>query len=366
MLRNVVEAGNPLYPQKLVLAGAQLFPAPQHGILDRVGYTILGYLGKPSVLTHYVIPGMRKRLGVSGALVAVGLVAALASTAPRLRRAGRAPTPAAAVWGLGLAALLITLLSAGTPGSAFGDRDMPVSASTTLRWLMPAPLLAAALTAAWAGSSRRLRLPVELLALGAVIDGIHRGPPVSASSLLAGMLAAAMAGGAAWLVVRRPGRLAGAGRATVVATALGAVVALATAGRWDQQRFARHTCGLPEPPVAWISRHAPAGHRVGLAGVWSVNGLSPALCSFGPRLRNRAEFVGPVVGGLLREYADAPSFQSAVRRGRYDLVLVGRGQPPRPRGREEPWLRRLGFAEVSSSARLALYRAPRPVRPVHE
>src|SRR5947209_6905549 len=152
MLRNVVESGNPLFPQRFSILGLQPFPSPRHSILDRVGYTIVGYLGKPSVIDHYVLPGFRTRLGVSGAVVAVGLVAALAASAPALRRAGRRPTRELAVWGVGLTALGIALLYAATPGSAFGAKNMPVQADTTLRWLIPALLLAAALSAAWAGA----------------------------------------------------------------------------------------------------------------------------------------------------------------------------------------------------------------------
>jgi hypothetical protein len=358
LLRNVVESGNPLYPQRFSVLGLQLFPAPRHAILDRVGYTILDYLFKPSVLDHYVLPGWRTRLGVTGAVLALGLVAALVSVAPRLRRAGRAPSRDMMVAALGLATAGIAFLYALTPGSAFGLRDRPVQAFTNVRWLVPALLLAAALSAAWAGASPRRRLLAELVAVGAVIDGIHRGPPVSAASLVAGLAVAVLAGAAGWLAWRRPGPLSGAGRPVGAAAAVALLLALAAAGRWDQQRFAGHTCGAAEPPIAWIGRHAPSAHRVGLAGVWSVNGPSPVLCSFGPRLRNRVAYVGPMPAGLLRQYNREPNFQRAVRRGRYDLVLVGRGQPPLPRAREEPWLSRIGFAPVSTSARLALYRAP--------
>ena len=40
---------------------------------------------------------------------------------------------------------------------------------------------------------------------------------------------------------------------------------------------------------------APAGQRIGLAGDWSVGGLSPAWPAFGTRIDNEVEYVGDFV-----------------------------------------------------------------------
>ena len=368
LVRNVVEAGNPLFPQKFRVLGTQLFPAPHNGILDRVGFTILGYLGKPHVLSHYILPGLRMRLGLSGLLFGVGVLAAIALAVRSIRAAPRRASLDHALLGVAVASVGVALLYAGTPGSAFGSQDRPVQFTTTLRWFVPAPVLGAAVAAAVAGRLGRWRLAVEVLGLAAVIDGIHRGVPVPASAFGEVLAALALLGAVCWLAWRwldgwRPGWAGGgpgsAGRMRLAIALLVAVLVVAVGGRADEQSFLGRHYDAGEPPIAWVAQRAQAGHhRIGLAGIWSVSGLSPVFPSFGPRLRNEVVYVGPVVESLLREYRSAGPFQTAVRRGRFDLLLIGRGQPELPRAPEERWARGLGFTLISQSRRLALYRAP--------
>jgi hypothetical protein len=135
-----------------------------------------------------------------------------------------------------------------------------------------------------------------------------------------------------------------AAAALVVAVAGAAV----TANRLDGRSYA-----AADPVLGWIDAHAPAGHRIGLAGIWSVSGVSPVLPAFGPRLRNRVEYAGPFVAHMLRRYRGQAPFTARLRSRRYDLLVVGRGHGIPP---EEGWARAAGFAPVVSSPRLALLR----------
>ena len=132
---------------------------------------------------------------------------------------------------------------------------------------------------------------------------------------------------------------------------------LATAGYGVQRRFNDHRYRGLEAPLGWVreDRH----HRVGLAGLWDVNGIYPVLPSFGPRLGNEVRFVGPFRDGMLSEYGNRDSFVAALRGGRYDLLVIGHavlpGTRPRP---NEAWARAAGYVVVARSPRLVLLRRP--------
>ena len=98
---------------------------------------------------------------------------------------------------------------------------------------------------------------------------------------------------------------------------------------------------------------------MGLANIWTTDGPPPVLAMFGPRLGNRVAYVGHFVRHLLRQYGGRRAFVAALRRGRYDLLLIGRGAPPAPTVREERWARAAGFRQVAAGPRFTLYaRAP--------
>jgi len=358
LLRNLIESGNPIFPQPVSAFGVTLFGGPHHTILDRVGYTVAGYLGDPSVLRHYIVPGLWRKVGLTGALFAVGLAAGMV-VAIRCARRGQAQSSYwPEVLGVASVAVLIAMLYAITPGSAFGTAGQPIQAFTTVRWLAPAPMLAAAVTAALIGRAGRMRPVLELAVLIAVIDGIGRSAPVPHGSVALALLATVVAA-FAWLGYRRGrGQLRRMGRRPLaMAAGVAATLAvLAIAARVDQTRFESHDYSGFDPTLAWIDRQAPAGDRIGLAGIWSVDGISPVFPAFGPRMRNDVAYVGPWVEDLLREYRNRGAFEAAVREGDYDLLLIGRGQPPQPRVREERWATATGYRRVAASARLALYR----------
>jgi hypothetical protein len=131
--------------------------------------------------------------------------------------------------------------------------------------------------------------------------------------------------------------------------------------RYNEKRFV----GV-SPVVEWMARY-PSGHIIGFAGEWSANYV-PIYALFGPRLGNDVRYVGPIYSGQVRKYHVAESFEHALRRGRYDVLVVGREHPPdldRPRVQpsfahppEELWAREAGFREVARDNFYVLLVAP--------
>ena len=116
--------------------------------------------------------------------------------------------------------------------------------------------------------------------------------------------------------------------------------------------------------TAWIARHAPDGHRIALAGNWSGHARAPVWPAFGPRLGNVVTYVGPMVRHQLREYARRDAWATAIRRGRYDLLIVGRGgysrscPLPGQFSDDDAWARAEGFRPIVRTGRLTLYSVP--------
>ncbi|MDQ3936545.1 MAG: hypothetical protein M3340_18140, partial [Actinomycetota bacterium] len=143
---------------------------------------------------------------------------------------------------------------------------------------------------------------------------------------------------------------------------------LAAVGHARQREFNDGRYEDGDAAIAWIARHAQDGHRIGLAGVWSVEGRAPVWPAFGERLGNHVEFVGPTVDEQLREYARRDRWAEAVRAGGYDLLLVGRGgyareecPVPGQDSDDDAWARLEGFEVLARTERLTLYRV-RPDR----
>ncbi|MBA3302107.1 MAG: hypothetical protein H0T15_09605, partial [Thermoleophilaceae bacterium] len=154
-------------------------------------------------------------------------------------------------------------------------------------------------------------------------------------------------------------------RRTALASALALGVMVLTGVAHERQRdFNDARYFDMEAPVAWIAQNAPEGNRVGLAGVWGTRAIGPTWPAFGPRLGNEVEFVGPTVDGQLREHRSRGEFDRAVRRGGYDLLLIGSGGAapsctyPGPTDRERAWARELGYRPVAESEWLTLFRPP--------
>jgi hypothetical protein len=371
LVRNLVESGNPIFPQRIGIGGVTLFAGTHNAAVDRAGYTVLHYATRPTVLREFVVPGLRAQLGLGGAVLGASSLAIVAGAAigrPRRRRRGDAGADGTWVTALAALALLLAIVWALTPGSAPGREGQP-QVLITVRWLVPAPLVAAAALAGAAGTLRRpvLVLAIDVLLGIAIGDALRRDPALPATALAEAAFALALIVAAAALAVdlrAREAFRAHAGAHLAVAVACPVLILLAVAARIDQVHFDRHTYAPFDPTFAWIDRHAPPGTRVGLAGEASLRGLSPILPAFGPRLGNRVEYVGPWAGNLLREYRRRRPFVRAVERGRYQLLLVGRGIVPHRDSPPQRWARAAGYREVAASHRLALFeRRPGPSPP---
>jgi hypothetical protein len=248
---------------------------------------------------------------------------------------------------LAVIAILLVVAYAVTPYSALGSEGMPLLVRANTRYGVPA-LVASAPILAWAvGRLPRARPLAEAVLLLAILLGLHDNLPVDRQRLLAGIVVAGAAALAA-VRLRDPRLVAG------VAAAL-ALVAVA-AGRHQERAFATAAYEPPDATVTRVLATAPAGRRIALTGVWSASGLVPTAALFGPRFRNRVDFLGPYADHLRGVYTDEDAFLRALGRGHYDLLEIGRGSPPVSTPREERWARRAGWRVVVRSPRLVLLR----------
>jgi hypothetical protein len=115
-----------------------------------------------------------------------------------------------------------------------------------------------------------------------------------------------------------------------------------------------------DPGVDAMLRVAPGGQRVALAADWTVAGLSPIWPAFGTTIDNEVVFMGRFVDGFLTPWDDARSFQAALERGRYDVLVVGRGFYPPQATREQRWALDAGWRTVSLTRRLRVLVPPVP------
>lgn len=360
LVRNLVESGNPIFPTKLSLGGLTLFDAPRDFIRDCAGFTIFGYLDAPQIWRDYILPDYRDNYGLAGLALVGGLVLGLLLIVYAWRT-GRTPHTRSRVAPalIGLGAVVLAVVYAITPYSAFGLENEPELVGANTRWLLPALLLASAF-AAWAGG--RLggwRHAFELLVLVAAVDGSRRGFSEPRATVL---MAAALLLALALLLVLALRRGPLRARTLVLFGAL--AVGVTAAGAYPRQRAFHETrYAEGDPVIAWFAEH-PAQRAVGLAGVWTTGGLSPVLPAFGPRLENRVAFVGRYERGQLREYERRDEFFGAVRRGGYDLLVVGKAgygecRVPGREGDERLWVGQAGFERIAESDRLALFRVER-------
>jgi energy-converting hydrogenase Eha subunit F len=354
LLRNLIESGDPFFPARVRLLHVTVFDAPPDVVRQNGGFTIAHYFGNIHVLRVYVLPALLRTLGWLGALFGLSTVAA-AALALVSRRRTSAPPWAGMVLAVAGAAILVALAYTVTPYTAFGARNMPVQTGDNTRYLVPALVLAAPLAAWLTGRLGRAGLLLELTGVGLMVDALSRLFPLGGG--LALILTVAI--GSAGMVALRPRFRQSFARLRprrAMPSAIGLLVALtAVVGALVTRRAYNEQPYQADATLAWLLQHAPAGHRVGLAGVWS-NGISPIFPAFGPRLGNQVAYVGPFVRHMLQQYEGAAPFVSAVRSGGYDLLIVGRGDPqPQPDVPSQAWARAAGFREVTESGRLVLY-----------
>jgi hypothetical protein len=345
MARNLVESANPFFPAKIAAFGVTIFDAPRDVVVEAVGFSILDYLGDPPVLGQLageVFDG----LGLLAIVCVLGLVgAALVNRRPADRR----------VVLLSIAAVALVPVYAALPGTALGNRGDPSLASVNTRYAIPSLLLAAPVLAWLAGRLPRVvAVVLELALVAAVAAGADSGYEVRGARdvMLAalGLALVAVAGWALWRVRRRR-------PVVIAAAALAAVLGLAGARHVEQRINVGRYLGT-DPAIDVLLRLAPGDRRIGLAADWSVSGLSPIWPSFGTRIGNEVEYVG-YFDGFLRRYPTRARFQAALRRGRYDLLVVGRGFYPPQDTPEQRWALAAGWRTVALSTRLRVLAPPR-------
>lgn len=352
LVRNLIESGNPIYPKAVSIFGIHIFSGSRNDVIDRFGYTILDYLGKPGILRRYVYPGFKIETGIGGAVLLIGVLITIAWGVTRLHSYRQGVIQPARITALALAVLGFCLVYAVTPGSAYGTKDLPVEGFVNIRWLTPGVALAAATCAFIASSTGGWGILLELGGLAAIADGIKLGPSVDTGSIITvGLVAFAVA--ATVLAMRRwtrPWR--GCLRPAIVLVI--AAVAVIAGGRADERSFDKGFYKAYDPVLGWIGAHAPSGHRIGFTGGVGKNALADITPAFGPRLGNQVTYVGDVVRHSLEVPASIESFRSELGSGRYDLLLIQLQYA----GRTDTWARALGYRPLVRSAALALYDQP--------
>jgi len=345
LARNLVESANPVFPVKIAPFGVTIFDAPRDVIVEQVGFSILDYLGDPPVLGQLageVFDGL-------GLLAITCLAGLAAATIARPRGLDRR------VLLLGAVALALVPVYAWLPGTALGTPGDPFLASVNTRYAVPILMLLVAVVA-WAIGRlpRAVAVAFEVALAAGVLAGAASGYDVGVRELALAAVALALlaaAGWALWRLRRRPAVL-------VAAMTLAAVVMLAGMHRVEQRINDGRYRGV-DPAIDAVLTIAPGGRRIGLASDWSVAGLSPIWPSFGTRIENHVEYVG-YFDGFLRRHETEPRFREALRRGRYDLLVVGRGFFPPQDTREQRWAIDAGWRTVALSARLRVLAPPPP------
>ncbi len=358
LLRNIVISGNPIYPTAIKPLGLQLFAGSSGDVINRYGYTVADYLLHPQILRTYLYPGFKQQLGFIGLVVIAGVAIALVLGLRALRRDGRTAGRQEMLVLIGsCAALAMAVIYTVTPGSAYGLRNMPVEGFVNIRWLMPAVLCGAAISAGVAGAIGPFGVVLELAGLLGALDGVSQGTGVPGSTVIELLVLIAVVV-ALWFLLRgrrgRRDRPAGLRpRRTAAIAAFAALAVVLVGGRLDQRSFDRHTYAPYDPTFAWIDKHAPDHHRIGIAGVWSTTGLPPVLPAFGPHLGNTVAYLGVRVRASLHVITEQRRFDAVIRANRFDLLLIGLQQP----GRDRSWAVMAGYRLVAISSRLALYQA---------
>jgi len=332
-VRNLAQAGNPFFPLDLAPFGVTIFGAPPDVIRDELGFSIADYAGEPDVLA-----------------IAAAIVLA--------RRSGRADDARIVVLVAGAVALAIVYTL--TPASALGVRGNPGLAHVNTRYLIPALILAVPVAVWAAGRLPRVagRTLEGLLMLGALL-GAHEGYEIQGGrEILVALIGLAAIAGGCWLLWRLRER-----RVVLVAAAIGAVLIGLAAGNRAQNAINSDRYRDVDPALDALLAIAPSERRVGLAFAtyWSLGDLSPVWPAFGTRIGNEVEYVGRFVDGFLTPYGDAASFAAALRRGRYDVLAVGRSTIESQDTPEQGWAIAAGWQTISLSDELRVLVPPAAV-----
>ena len=347
LVRNLVETGNPVFPLKVAPLGVTIFDAPPDPGREEFGSTLVDYLGDWDVWRERLWPDFGKTMGLSALLLAAcgALAGAFALRGRRIRALPLA---------LAVAAGLIALVYFNTPYSGLGPQGDPLLAAINGRWTMGALIMCAALAAWLHGGLMRTALALEIVAVFAFFDTFDYIRNVREDSVLIALVVLALLAVAAQLARRKQ-----LGPEAVAGVTVAGALLLVAVGDEAQQRFHDRRYADVDPVLTYIRDRAPQGNRIGIAG--EAAEVSPVLlAAFGPRLENRVEYVGPFRRHLLHFYEDRESFTGALRRGRYDLLLVEHGLRRKNLASDQQhWAEDEGWRPVAESTRSTLYRPGR-------
>lgn len=363
LVRNWVMSGNPVIPVRVSFLGTTLFGAPPDEIRECSGASIAHYIGNGHIWSTYFWPGWRGALGAPALAALGGAVLAGAAAIAALRRRPTAERlEATTVLAALVAVCLLVAAYVVTPYSALGPPGRPVAMGLQARYLVPALAVAAAVGAWGVGRLGRLRLLAELIVLVAILVGVRNAYDVPGGTLAKVVLGLTAVAAAAWLVIRvTPGL--GPRRNLIRAGAIAALGVLVIAIGYERQQAFNERRYTQDPALRLLAQRAPGGQRVALAGRWNVTGVPPVLPAFGPTLRNEVSYPARSQQRVLRPFSRREQWAAAVRRGHYDLMLVG-NEPPVRSGCHIPgdrtdwnrWARAEGYSLLARSSRFSLYR----------
>lgn len=357
LLRNLVETGNPVFPNKVAIGGMTLFDAPRDVQRELLGFTLYHYVGAWGVWRRILWPGFLDFLSWYSVVLWALLPLTGALACLELRRRGRSFAQRVPVLIAFATAAGIALFYPAIPYTALGRAGRPDLAVANSRYVVPALVIAAAL-AAWAcGRIGRVAVAVEAAALVALVDALEKDTPVPLRLLLAVAAATAVVVAAVlWFRQRLSHRRGLSWRSPAAFAGFACLTLLAVGALYKQERrFNDSRFDEAEATTRWMRDHAPTGHRVGIVGEGFV-----AYPMFGPRMENKVDYVGPVVNGMLRAYGRKAELTAAVRRGHYDLILVQDAPLVRPGlpQRQERWVRAMGYRLVASGRQPYAYGQP--------
>jgi hypothetical protein len=340
LVRNLVELGSPLFPDKAVF-----FDAPPPSIATAIKFSVFDYVGELGVVREVILPKLAASFSLAGgvllALLAVAVIAALRT---RDRRA-----LAVAIAGIGVL-FVYTLM----PYSAQGLKGHPDGVQAGARYAASGFLLAA-VAAAWLISRVRPPWQAAAAALGlaglvhALIQSNKLGRPDFTVTTRDVVIAAVVvaAGAAAARALR--------GRRALWLPVAGLVLALAAMGGHRAQRDQRLKRFVVEPAYKFIARTAPSGHTIGLTG-HQGGPQAFTVASFGPRIGNDVHFVGPRFKHLLGRDKDEATFRRRLEGADIDYLVVGADfDGPAP---ELGWARAAGWKELLTGPRYTVFGPP--------
>lgn len=354
LLRNLVLSGNPFFPLAI-----GPFRAPPDPIREQLGFSLLHYLTDPGVWRDTIAGQLLRSFGLAGAMLAAAAVAGIVIAWRRDRR----------VAVLGASAVALLVLYAATPYSALGPEGDPSLAAAAARYALPAMAAAAPVLAWLATRVRWAGTAFGVFAVLLVADAIRRYPAFAGGGNFAGREARTLAAvvvvslvvAVAVLVARRApwNRIPGGRRPTATAALVTLAAGLLVgAGQLHQRALNDERYGPIDTAFAWINENAGADRRIGVAGIAANTGYPAVWPVFGARIDNEVEYIGPFVRERLERHTTEGGYRTAVREGRFDLVIVGMSPGRDGTVPELEWTRAEGYSKVLRSKRVTILQRP--------